>query len=107
MASQPASRPKLVSRMRTRRLHEASQFFIRHAHRQTHRQTLVRRSRKRCLLFHRLPHAAVLVLLAAATRTGVIAADPFGAVADRLGFLVRLLAAGDGGFLLGSNAGLG
>src|SRR5438105_13757385 len=43
----------------------------------------------------RLAHAAVLVLLAAAARARLVAADLLGAVADRLGLLVALLTVGD------------
>src|SRR3989442_1312148 len=42
-------------------------------------------------------HAAVLVFLAAAARTGIVAAHPLVAIADRFGFLVPRLRAGDGG----------
>src|SRR6266852_8253974 len=52
----------------------------------------------------RLPHMAVLVLLPAAARAGIVAANAFAAVADRFGLLVALLAIGDSGFLLAANA---
>src|SRR5207247_7504992 len=47
-----------------------------------------------------LAHVAVLVLLAAAARAGVVTADALGAVADRLDLLVGLLAVGDRRLLL-------
>src|SRR5262245_41075933 len=51
-------------------------------------------------------HVAVLVLLAAAAGARVVAADALAAVADRLGLLLGLLAALDGGHLLGLDAAL-
>src|SRR5207248_5254387 len=48
-----------------------------------------------------LAHVAVLVLLAAAARAWVIAANAVAAVADRFRLLFGLLAMGDGGVLLG------
>src|SRR5262249_15570626 len=61
-----------------------------------------------CLLVptshRRRAHAAVLVLLAAATWARVIAADPLAVVADRLLLLVALLTAGDGRVLLAAHA---
>src|SRR5947209_19242376 len=51
-----------------------------------------------------LAHVAVLVLLAAAAGTRVVAADLFAAVADRLGLLVALAAVGDRRLLLGRDA---
>src|SRR5437879_4944432 len=47
-----------------------------------------------------LAHVAVLIFLAAAAGAGIVAADALAAVADRLGLLVSLLAAGDGLVLL-------
>src|SRR6266704_2728780 len=60
-----------------------------------------------CHMLHRLPHVAVLVLLAASARARIIPADAFATVADRLGFLFALAAPGDGVVLLGSHAGAG
>src|SRR5262249_33985486 len=48
----------------------------------------------------RLAHVTVLVLLAAAARAGIVAADALGAVADRLDLLGGLLAICDGCGLL-------
>src|SRR5262245_908191 len=53
-----------------------------------------------------LPHVAVLVLLAAAARAGVVAADLLAAVADRFGLLVASLATGNRRALLAGHAGL-
>src|SRR5262249_37659870 len=64
-------------------------------------------SRERQMSLHRLPHVAILVLLAAAARAGVVAANSLGAVADRLGLLLGLLTARDGRFLLCADARLG
>src|SRR5262249_3480795 len=51
----------------------------------------------------RLAHVAILVLLAAAAGTGIVAADAFAAIADRLKLLIAALAVGDGGVLLTAN----
>src|SRR5436305_2854418 len=55
---------------------------------------------------HRLPHVAVLVLLAALARARLVAADLLAAVADRLGLLVAPLTAGDRLLLLVLDAAL-
>src|SRR5205807_1821028 len=51
-------------------------------------------------LAYRLPHMTVLVLLTATTRTRIIAANTIAAIADRLWFLVALLAVDQGGLLV-------
>src|SRR5438105_11728498 len=55
------------------------------------------------ILLHRVAHAAVLVLLAAAARAGIVAADLFTAVANGFDLLVGLLAPLDGRVLLGTD----
>src|SRR5262249_24721535 len=65
------------------------------------------RGRRPGLSSHRrLVHAAVLVLLAAAARARVVAADALAAVADRLLLLVALLTARDRRVLLATHAAL-
>src|SRR5260370_25621623 len=49
------------------------------------------------------PHMTILVLLAAAAGTRIVAADALAAVANRFRFLIGLLAAGNGGVLLAAN----